>query len=86
MLTENYQKKMLKILHYISVLVYITAKSHPRQKSMFPFFLSSIRGYFGHFKTSMLLIRHFLSYGDYMSSKYLSSTKLSRKHMPMKLL
>lgn len=31
------KKNPLKILHYTSVLVYITAKSHPRQKSMFPF-------------------------------------------------
>lgn len=86
MLTEK--KKTLKILHYVSVLVYITAKSHPRQKSMFPFFLFVKYSWlFLSFQSVHAIpVRLFLGYGDYMSSKYLSSAKLSRKHMPMHLL
>lgn len=90
------KKNPLKLLHDVSVLVYITAKSHPRQKLMFPFFCSFFLFCFcqvfvaisviSKLPCYLLPIRHFLCYGDYMSSKYLSSTKLSRKHMPMNLL
>lgn len=85
-LPKKKHKTRLKYCITLQFCLYITAKSHPRQKSMFPIFLSSIRGYFCHFKASMLPVRDFLGHGDYMSSKYLSSTKLSRKHMPMNLL